>query len=167
MKKICLSLLMAVLFLAGAARAEQTADGYPRVLVVCVADGSQHVFSLTSKPKVTFGQQVVTFANDEISVTYPCTEVQKYYFVSQDNPVVSIRPTEAEKQVVRQISRYVYEIDGENSVAGAMVADMGGRSYANCVSKTSNGTRIDLSRLPKGIYTIHFSKARSLKIIRR
>ena len=158
---------MAVLFLTGAAQAPQTADAYPRVLVVCVADGSQHVFSLTSKPKVTFDQQMVTFANDETSVTYPCAEVQKYYFISQDNPVVGIRPTEIGKQVVRQISRYVYEVEGESSVAGVMVADMGGRSYANCVSMTSHGTRIDLSRSPKGIYIIHFSKAASLKIIRR
>ena len=143
------------------------ADDYPRVLVVSMTDGSLHVFSLASKPKVTFSKPNVTIANDKTTIEYPFAEIQKFYFVRQEDIPQSISDAVPVKRVVRQPSRHVYEIEGEELGAGIVVTDIGGRSFAHCVSGIANGIRIDLSGAPVDIYVVRLSKEQSMKFIRK
>ena len=151
MKKIALSLVMAICCLAAKANNEKS-------LFVTFEDGQKMEFALASTPEVTFGNDQMTIKTKETTASYELSKVSTFTYGAA---TTGISQTEMSNQLVMEGNRII--VDGTNILINAFTPD--GKKISLSPISTGNKTIINLDELTHGVYIIKINN-KSIKIAR-
>lgn len=152
MKKIALSLVMAICCLAAKANNEKS-------LFVTFEDGQKVEFALASTPEVTFGNDQMTIKTAETTASYELASVSTFTYGSA---TTGISQVESNGKFALEGNRII--IDGtDNKIS---VFNLDGKKVSLSPVTTGNKTVINIGELTHGIYVININN-KSIKIARQ
>ena len=151
MKKIALSLLIALSFISAKA-----ADG--KSLFVSFNDGSRIEFALSTLPEVTFGNDKMTVTSTATTACYELWKVSTFTY----GTTTGIQQIEANSKFAFEGDRLI--VDGTRNQVSAFALD--GKAVNLSPVIAGDKTIISLEGLTKGVYIIKINN-KSIKIARQ
>lgn len=131
-------------------------------LVIEQNDGSVTEYSFDVRPKITFDNEDLCLTADNITMTFPCSSLKRYYFSNIETTVESV-----------SLSNPCLVFQGEEIKLSLNLADkrmnvysMGGDLLATAVTDAEGNAVISLRDFPAGIYIIEYLDI-TAKIIKR
>lgn len=131
-------------------------------LVIEKTDGSRTVFRLSEKPTVTLAGDGFQVKSNLLETNFLRAEVVKFYFEAEETGV---------KQADRNSCRISCTDDWKWMVEGyeenVKICEVSGREVNVKAERTGKVQRLDLSRLPKGVYLLVLPQKQSVKIYKK
>ena len=151
MKKIALSLLIALSFISAKA-----ADG--KSLFVSFNDGSKIEFALSTLPEVTFGNDKMTVKSTATTVSYELWKVSTFTY----GTTTGIKQVETNNKLAFEGDRII--VDGTNNKISTFALD--GKAIKLSPTTAEGKTIINLNALTHGVYIIKINN-KSIKVARQ
>ena len=151
MKKIALSLLIALSFISAKA-----ADG--KSLFVSFNDGSKIEFALSTLPEVTFGNDKMTVKSTATTVSYELWKVSTFTY----GTTTGIKQVETNNKFAFEGDRII--VDGTNNKISTFALD--GKAIKLSPTTAEGKTIINLNALTHGVYIIKINN-KSIKVARQ
>ena len=151
MKKIALSLLIALSFISAKA-----ADG--KSLFVSFNDGSKIEFALSTLPEVTFGNDKMTVKSTATTVSYELWKVSTFTY----STTTGIKQVETNNKLAFEGDRII--VDGTNNKISTFALD--GKAIKLSPTTAEGKTIINLNALTHGVYIIKINN-KSIKVARQ
>ena len=151
MKKIALSLLIALSFISAKA-----ADG--KSLFVSFNDGSKIEFALSTLPEVTFGNDKMTVKSTATTASYELWKVSTFTY----GTTTGIKQVETNNKFAFEGDRII--VDGTNNKISTFALD--GKAIKLSPTTAEGKTIINLNALTNGVYIIKINN-KSLKVARQ
>ena len=151
MKKIALSLLIALSFISAKA-----ADG--KSLFVSFNDGSKIEFALSTLPEVTFGNDKMTVKSTATTASYELWKVSTFTY----GTTTGIKQGETNNKFAFEGDRII--VDGTNNKISTFALD--GKAIKLSPTTAEGKTIINLNALTNGVYIIKINN-KSIKVARQ
>ena len=151
MKKIALSLLIALSFISAKA-----ADG--KSLFVSFNDGSKIEFALSTLPEVTFGNDKMTVKSTATTASYELWKVSTFTY----GTTTGIKQVETNNKLAFEGDRII--VDGTNNKISTFALD--GKAIKLSPTTAEGKTIINLNALTNGVYIIKINN-KSIKVARQ
>ena len=151
MKKIALSLLIALSFISAKA-----ADG--KSLFVSFNDGSKIEFALSTLPEVTFGNDKMTVKSTATTVSYELWKVSTFTY----GTTTGIKQVETNNKFAFEGDRII--VDGTNNKISTFALD--GKAIKISPTTAEGKTIINLNALTHDVYIIKINN-KSIKVARQ
>ena len=151
MKKIALSLLIALSFISAKA-----ADG--KSLFVSFNDGSKIEFALSTLPEVTFGNDKMTVKSTATTASYELWKVSTFTY----GTTTGIKQVETNNKFAFEGDRII--VDGTNNKISTFALD--GKAIKLSPTTAEGKTIINLNALTNGVYIIKINN-KSIKVARQ
>ena len=151
MKKIALSLLIALSFISAKA-----ADG--KSLFVSFNDGSKIEFALSTLPEVTFGNDKMTVKSTTTTASYELWKVSTFTY----GTTTGIKQVETNNKFAFEGDRII--VDGTNNKISTFALD--GKAIKLSPTTAEGKTIINLNALTNGVYIIKINN-KSIKVARQ
>ncbi len=138
------------------------ADHY---LVIELNDPKQHSYSLEDKPVITFDNNILLIKTDKIELDYPISNIIKYYFTQKGDTGINNINGDTNNIHFNYTNNDFILIEGIASEDKVGVYEINGKSCLVDIEIDDNNVRVELKKLPKGIYLIKVNN-HSFKLIR-
>ena len=133
-------------------------------LVIETNNSKKHSYSLEDNPVISFNNDILVIKTDKIELSYPISDIAKYYFTKEDTGISSVNG-DVNNIHFNYTNTDFLLIEGIASEDNVNVYEINGRTcYVNIV-RNSNSITIELKTLPKGIYLVKVNN-HSFKLIR-
>ena len=131
-------------------------------LIIEQLDGTVVEYSFDVSPKITFENEDLCLTTDDITVTFPCSSLRRYYFSDIVTSVESVSISNPSLVFERE------EINLSLNLADQRVNvySLGGELIASTVTDAKGNAVISLRDFPAGIYIIEYLDI-TTKIIKR
>ena len=162
MKKRLLLLLIPLLALPSAMRADKQ-----HALFINFYESAPVAIVLADKPCATFVGDSLRVETNKFSATYLRSSICDFYFDYYD--ATSTNGSAIDEELVRIVytDEDRVEILGIDPTLPIAVYGINGRRMETYATRHSNGTTIDLTAYPVGIYLININNTQTFKIIKK
>lgn len=157
----CLILALLAAF-SDASAASAPAESEVMTLMVRKTDGTNHYYSLSSRPVITFDGGLCKIESADVSASYPMSEVEYATFVNMPAGVA-----EVESSLVIDLSdpdnARIYPLQPDSPVS---LYNLSGVMLRHTVADGSGNACVSLATLPAGVYVIYTNET-TFKIYRK
>ena len=133
-------------------------------LVIETNNSKKHSYSLEDNPVISFNNDILVIKTDKIELSYPISDIAKYYFTKEDTGISSVNGG-ANNIHFNYTNTDFLLIEGIASEDNVNVYEINGRTCHVDIVRNSNSITIELKTLPKGIYLVKVNN-HSFKLIR-
>lgn len=132
------------------------------VMVVSLTDGGQAIYQLSERPQLLWegNDVIITAGATNVSVA----KEQFGGFTIEEN-VDAIKTANGSNRTVYQADGYVI-VEGVNQTDNVNVYDSTGKIVSRGVRNSDNSVKVNIKRLPHGVYVVKSESMPSIKIIR-
>ena len=133
-------------------------------LVIETNNSKKHSYSLEDNPVISFNNDILVIKTDKIELSYPISDIAKYYFTKEDTGISSVNG-DVNNIHFNYTNTDFLLIEGIASEDNVNVYEINGRTCHVDIVRNSNSITIELKTLPKGIYLVKVNN-HSFKLIR-
>ena len=133
-------------------------------LVIETNNSKKHSYSLEDNPVISFNNDILVIKTDKIELSYPISDIAKYYFTKEDTGISSVNG-DVNNIHFNYTNTDFLLIEGIASEDNVNVYEINGRTCHVNIVRNSNSITIELKTLPKGIYLVKVNN-HSFKLIR-
>ena len=133
-------------------------------LVIETNNSKKHSYSLEDNPVISFNNDILVIKTDKIELSYPISDIAKYYFTKEDTGISSVNG-DVNNIHFNYTNTDFLLIEGIASEDNVNVYEINGRTCHVNIVRNSNSITIELRTLPKGIYLVKVNN-HSFKLIR-
>ena len=133
-------------------------------LVIETNNSKKHSYSLEDNPVISFNNDILVIKTDKIELSYPISDIAKYYFTKEDTGISSVNG-DVNNIHFNYTNTDFLLIEGIASEDNVNVYEINGRTCHVDIVRNSNSITIELKTLPKGIYFVKVNN-HSFKLIR-
>ena len=133
-------------------------------LVIETNNSKKHSYSLEDNPVISFNNDILVIKTDKIELSYPISDIAKYYFTKEDTGISSVNG-DVNNIHFNYTNTDFLLIEGIAEEDNVNVYEINGRTCHVNIVRNSNSITIELKTLPKGIYLVKVNN-HSFKLIR-
>ena len=133
-------------------------------LVIETNNSKKHSYSLEDNPVISFNNDILVIKTDKIELSYPISDIAKYYFTKEDTGISSVNG-DVNNIHFNYTNTDFLLIEGIAEEDNVNVYEINGRTCHVNITRSNDSVIIELKNLPKGIYLVKVNN-HSFKLIR-
>ena len=133
-------------------------------LVIETNNSKKHSYSLEDNPVISFNNDILVIKTDKIELSYPISDIAKYYFTKEDTGISSVNG-DVNNIHFNYTNTDFLLIEGIASEDNVNVYEINGRTCHVNITRSNDSVIVELKNLPKGIYLVKVNN-HSFKLIR-
>ena len=134
-------------------------------LVIEMNDTKKHSYSLEDNPVISFENDILIIKTDKIELSYPISDIVKYYFIKEDDTAISSVNGDVNNIHFNYTNPDFLLIEGITSEDNVNVYEINGRTCHVDIIRNNNSITVELKPLPQGVYLVKVNN-HSFKLIR-
>ena len=134
-------------------------------LVIEMNDTKKHSYSLEDNPVISFDNDILIIKTDKIELSYPISDIVKYYFIKEDDTSISSVNGGANNIHFNYTNTDFLLIEGIANKDKVEVYEINGRTCHVDIIRNNNSVTVEIKPLPQGVYLVKVNN-HSFKLIR-